>query len=79
MMILPLIFAAFAYIINRPEKETDLRRALSKTQEFNLRILEAFVASKKSEGMTAATLKSELTAHGWDPELIDLALKGVHK
>jgi hypothetical protein len=79
MMILPLIFAAIAYIINRPEKERDTRRMLSKAQEYNLGILEAFVASRKAEGVDAGALKSALMAYGWDPVLVDLALSRIYK
>ena len=74
LMALPLIVAAIAYIINRPEREKDLQYTLSKTQKYNLGILVTFISSKIAQGADPKTIKDELVAYGWDPILVDMAM-----
>lgn len=71
------MFAIIAYIINREEKEREIKPMLNATEEYNLNILKTFVSLKKSQGMAANLIKEELLRHNWDSMLVDLALGEV--
>ncbi|MEW6074826.1 MAG: CPBP family intramembrane glutamic endopeptidase [Candidatus Omnitrophota bacterium] len=77
IFVLPLGVAAAAYILNKNEKENDIVLALTSTQHYNLKILKAFLETRKSQGADTGLLKKELLAHNWDPLLIDLGIKEV--
>lgn len=77
VLALPLMFAIIAYIINREEKEREIKPMLNATEEYNLNILKTFVSLKKSQGMAANLIKEELLRHNWDSMLVDLALGEV--
>jgi len=79
ILAIPLVFAVATYFINKEEKEKEIKTLLDSTQEYNLNILVAFISTKKSQGLSAQTLKEELIYHNWDPVLVDLAIKEVFK
>jgi membrane protease YdiL (CAAX protease family) len=79
LLALPLALAVFCYLVNQEEKEKEIKICLNKIQRYNLDILLTFVASKKSQGRTAAGIREELLAHNWDALLIDLAIAEVFK
>ena len=74
VLALPLIFAIIAYLMNREEKEKEIKTMLNATEEYNLGILRSFVSLKKSQGMDANLVREELIHHNWDSLLVDLAL-----
>jgi len=78
IMIIPLIFAAICYCLNRQEKEKELEVSLSRSQKYNLAILVAFLSEKKISGVPSDTVKQELISYGWDQVLIELAIKKVY-
>lgn len=77
VLLLPLVFAAAAYLLNKPDQEKEIKVALSSVQVYNLAILKAFVLSKKTEGMQIDKLKEELLNNNWDPALVTLAIKDI--
>jgi membrane protease YdiL (CAAX protease family) len=77
ILVMPLVFAAAAYFINKEEKEREIETMLDAHQRYNLDILIAFVSLKKSQGTSVQTIKEELILHEWDTSLIDLAIKEV--
>lgn len=79
LLALPFAFAVFSYLVNRQEKEREIKLALDVNQKYNLNILVNFISLKKSQGYSAEGIKTELTAHGWDYTLVDLAIAEVFK
>ena len=77
ILVMPLIFALIAYLLNRGDKERATITMLDKIQEYNLEILITFISAKKSQGVSPHNIKEELSQHNWDPLLVDLALKKV--
>jgi membrane protease YdiL (CAAX protease family) len=75
ILLIPLFFAVFSYIRNKPQEEREIKQMLDKAQTYNINILVAFIALKKSQGRNADELRRELQAHNWDPSLVDLAIK----
>jgi len=75
VLLIPLVFAAIAYIMNKPQEEREIKRMLGAAQNYNLNVLTAFITLKKSQGIKQDELKRELLAHNWDPHLVDLAIK----
>lgn len=75
LLCIPLFLAAFAYFLNREEKEKQPREVLDKIQEYNLGVLIAFVSLKRSQGYSAAIIKEELIGHNWDHALVNLAME----
>jgi len=73
LLLVPLGFALVAYILNREDKEKDIKTKLSKLQKYNLDILITYISTKKSQGYSVDRLQKELIEHGWDKLLIDLA------
>jgi len=79
VLILPLVFAAIAYLRNKHEREREIKLMLDTEQEFNLGVLAAFIAERKSNGVDKETLRSELLKHNWDADLVGLAIKEIFK
>ena len=75
ILLIPLFFAAAAYIMNKPREEREIKQMLGKTGAYNLNILLAFIALKKSQGIAADELRRELVRHNWDTSLVELAIK----
>jgi membrane protease YdiL (CAAX protease family) len=79
LLSIPLAFALIAYFLNKGDKEKDLKTVLSEIQKYNLDILFAFVAEKKSKGYASCAVKEELVRHNWDPLLVNMAIEEVFK
>jgi hypothetical protein len=79
ILALPLMFAIVAYVINREEKESQIKIALNAIEKFNLEVLITFISAKKSQGADAKIIKEELIRNNWDITLVDLALGEVFK
>jgi membrane protease YdiL (CAAX protease family) len=79
ILAIPLGFAIIAYYTNRDEKEREIKIMLNAAEEYNLNILINFISQKKSQGITAKTIKEELVSHNWDVTLVDLAISEVFK
>lgn len=77
IMLIPLFIAVLAYIMNKPQEQREIKRMLDAAQTYNLNILIAFIALKKSQGFNGQDLRRELTNHNWDLNLIDLAIEEV--
>jgi len=77
LLLLPLGFALVAYILNKEDKEKDIKTKLSKLQKYNLGILITYISTKKSQGYGFDRLERELMEYGWDKLLIDLAFTEV--
>ncbi len=79
ILIIPLIFAAVAYFVNKEDKEKEIRIGLDKIQKYNLDVLVVFVFAQKAKGVDAETIKKALIKHNWDLDLINLAIEEVFK
>lgn len=79
ILALPLVFALAAFMINRSDREEEPKSILNEIQEYNLGVLKSFVVSQKLQGKAAEEIKTALTAHRWDPELIQLAIEEVFR
>jgi len=79
MLLFPFLFAAIAFIKNKPDKERQIDSVLDIHQRYNLDILLSFLSKKKMEGIPIENLKKELVIHGWDPIIVDLVLKSLEK
>ncbi len=75
ILAIPLIFAAVAYFLNRPEKERELGATLDKQQLYNQKILVTYLQEKLKQGVSLNDLKNEMIANGWDKVLVELAAK----
>ncbi len=78
-LIIPLIFALIAFIINKEDREREINLMLDEMQRYNLEILTTFVTMKKSQGLSVTQIKQELIAHNWDNMLVDLAIEEILK
>lgn len=78
ILLIPLFFAVVSYIMHKPQEEREIKLMLDKTQTYNINILVAFIALKKSQGMGADELRRELLLYNWDSSLIDLAIKEAY-
>jgi membrane protease YdiL (CAAX protease family) len=78
ILLIPLFFAALSFIMNKQHEEREIKQMLDKAGAYNLNILIAFIALKKSQGRSADELKRELLAHNWDLCLVDLAIKEAY-
>jgi len=79
VLALPLAFAIICFFLRREEKEKEMKMLLGPTQEYNLGILVAFIALKKSDGLSAEGIKEELLVHNWDASLVEMAVNRVFK
>lgn len=77
ILVLPLGFGILVFFLNRPEKEKEIKMALSGSQEYNLGILIVFVSQMKSQGLGPRELKEQLIKYGWDQVLVELAVRKV--
>jgi len=72
--IIPLLFAIISYCINKEEKEKENYAFLDANQKYNLNILKDFIAHQKDKGLDPKVVKQELSSHGWDADLVELAM-----
>jgi membrane protease YdiL (CAAX protease family) len=75
----PLIVAIAAWVMNRSEDESDMRLLLNPIQQYNLGILEVFIAKKTAQGAPHDAVKNELIRNNWDPALVELAVSRVQE
>ncbi len=80
LILLPGIIALIAFVINKPEDMKPMRWKLSKHQKYNLRILRTFLDVHKDEfkNMNKEDIKKEISSHGWDTAVVDMALELNH-
>jgi membrane protease YdiL (CAAX protease family) len=80
VILLPMLFAIVAFIINKPELQKKTEIIFKKYQLFNLNILTSFLSNPKNIiGKTKKDLREELINHGWDSVVIDEALRRIDK
>lgn len=74
---IPMIFAIFAWFINKPVKLAPLKWSLSKHQLFNLEVLKHYLAAnpKIIENKSKEELRKEIASHGWDYAVVEHALE----
>jgi membrane protease YdiL (CAAX protease family) len=77
LLLIPLIFAVFAYLLNRPEEPREIKLALNANQRYNLTVLAAFISGKREQGLNTCQIETELVGHGWDPELVEIAMRQI--
>jgi hypothetical protein len=78
ILLLPLVWAIAAYIINKPNEERPLRWKLSRHQVYNLEILKHYLKDKNLlASRTPEQLKHEIASHGWDLAVVEIALEDL--
>jgi membrane protease YdiL (CAAX protease family) len=76
VLALPFVFAAVAYVRNRPVVVRSVEWRLNPAQRFNLEILKGYLLRRRAEpGFEAAGLRQDLIKNGWDIAIIDVAFK----
>jgi len=75
LMLIPLGFAVITYLVNRPEEAREIKLALNANQRYNLTVLAVFIKGKKEQGMNSCQIEDELVGHGWDPALVEIAMR----
>jgi hypothetical protein len=77
-LLLPLVFGAIAFIINKKVEERSLRWNLNKHQLFNLGVLKEYLQRNPAFAKKPAEeLKNEIAAHGWDMGVVEMAVDDV--
>ncbi|MFA5261582.1 MAG: CPBP family intramembrane glutamic endopeptidase [Candidatus Omnitrophota bacterium] len=78
ILLLPLIYAAYAYITNLPETERPMHWRLSKHQLFNLEVLKYYLRGHPIDSSkNLEDVKHEIKNHGWDISVVELALEEI--
>ncbi|MDP3142553.1 MAG: CPBP family intramembrane metalloprotease [Candidatus Omnitrophota bacterium] len=78
IILLPLLIAVIAYIINGGEEERKLEWLLNSHQKFNLGVLISFLKQNKDKMPPVDKLQEELINHGWDVSVVEAAIKKVY-
>lgn len=80
MLLLPMALGGVAYVLNQSQEERPLRWLLTRHQLFNLEILKEFLKNKNLlAGRSPEALKQEITSHGWDIAVVEIALEDLKK
>ena len=77
VLILPMLWAALAYVFNKPEQENELRWRLNKHQLYNLDVLASYLHQNQRNFISKPQedMRKELISHGWDVAVVDAALR----
>lgn len=76
VILLPLLFAVAAWVMNKPDVKKELVLTLEKHQLFNLNILARFRSDPaNTAGKTPENIRRELIDHGWDIVVVEEALQ----
>ena len=78
IMLLPLLIALVAFLLNRSRQEKKPELLLNKNQKYNIEVLLSFISAGKDKGKNAVEVSEELIAHGWDRVLVDIAIKRIY-
>ncbi len=81
VLLLPLIFGIVAWMVNRKEEIKPLRWHLNKHQLYNLEILKSYLKlhPDQFQGKEKEQIKKEISSHGWDVAVVDIALEDMDK
>lgn len=76
VVVLPLIYAVIAYVVNRSSEEKPLKWHLSAPQLYNLEILKTFLFAHKEKFIKKSreSIKEEISENGWDYAVVDVAV-----
>ena len=76
VLLLPLALGLVAFWLNKKEGERPLRWHLNAHQRYNLEVLKSFLKYNKNtyEHKSQGEIKKEITGHGWDPAVVDVAI-----
>lgn len=78
LFLIPLLFAAVAFVRNRPDVERAGTLSLDNIQAFNVELLVVFLYARKAMGVSSSDARNALLAHNWDVELVDRAINRVY-
>jgi len=78
IFLLPLLFAALAFVRNRPDTQRSVAFPLDSIQSFNVELLCPFLVEQKARGVLAGEARNVLLAHNWDIELVERALARIY-
>lgn len=76
-LMFPAITAGIACVLNRREDERPMTALLDKIQQYNLKVLTAYISAQKASGRSGREIRSEVLSHHWDHDVIELALRNV--
>lgn len=80
VLLLPLLFAMAAIVINKKVVEKPLQWQLNKHQLFNVNVLKTYFQSHPEMfSKPAAEIRQELIKHGWDVAVVETALEEAPK
>jgi hypothetical protein len=81
VILLPLFWAMIAFLFNKEEVMRPLRWLLSNHQQFNLEVLRSYLSQNPqfTTQKSSAQIRKELSEHGWDVAVIDIALEDIKK
>jgi len=80
ILMLPLLWAGWAWIVNRSDQERPLRWHLNRHQIFNLQVIKNYLLSTKAlEGEKPAKVSEAIISHGWDPAVVQMAIADLKK
>ncbi len=77
VLLLPLVWAAVAFIFNEKAVLRQMHWRMSKHQLYNLEVLKTFFRQHSEEIRQKAPqeIVDEISAHGWDPAVVEAALE----
>jgi hypothetical protein len=77
ILLVPMAFSVVCFLMNRNEKERKLVWRLNKHQQHNLEILKTYlrVNQEKFQIEDKSRLRQEISSHGWDLAVVDVALE----
>ncbi len=80
MLLLPLIYAGYAYLRNASTEEKQMHWKLTKHQLFNLNVLKHYLKDHPVDvSRPIEEVKREIKNHGWDISVVELALEDPRK
>ncbi len=81
VLLLPLGLGVIAFLMNKREEERELRWHLNRHQLYNLEVLKTFLRANKEafSQKSQDQIKKEITPHGWDPAVVEVALEDCKK
>lgn len=80
ILVIPLLWAGIAFVVNTSDQENQMRWKLNRHQIFNLKVLSHFLNNHRAlADWSQEDIRKELISHGWDIAVIEAALEGYAK
>jgi len=79
ILLIPLLWALIAYVLNRSNEERPLRWRLNRHQLYNMEVLKNYLKDRKIALEDQENLKKEIVSHGWDQAVVEIVLDDLKK